>query len=58
MREILEDRPPVPWFEVLADNYMGIGGAPLDKLLGVRAEYPIVFHSVGMNLGSADGLDT
>ncbi len=57
VREILEGRPPVPWFEVLADNYMGIGGAPLDKLLQVRAAYPVVFHSVGMNLGSADPLD-
>ncbi|MCP4002941.1 MAG: DUF692 domain-containing protein [bacterium] len=57
VREILETRPPVPWFEVLADNYMGIGGLPVEKLLSIRAEYPVVFHGVGMNLGSTDPLD-
>ena len=57
IREILDRRPPVPWFEILLDNYLGIGGQPLDQLLEVRTHYPVEFHNVGMNLGSADPLD-
>ncbi|MBW2269074.1 MAG: DUF692 domain-containing protein [Deltaproteobacteria bacterium] len=57
IEEILDHLPPVPWFEVLADNYLGIGGRPRDRLFEIRAHYPVVFHSVGMNLGSVDPLD-
>jgi len=57
IREILDHRPPVPWFEVLTDNYLGIGGEPLEQLLEIRSHYPVVLHGVGMNLGSTDPLD-
>jgi uncharacterized protein (UPF0276 family) len=54
--EILETRPPIPWLEVHAENYMGGGLAPrhLERL---RAEYPISVHGVGLSLGSAEGID-
>lgn len=56
--EIIETKPDVPWFEALADNYFGDGGLPLCQLEQVRSHYPMVFHCVGMNLGSVDPLDT
>jgi uncharacterized protein (UPF0276 family) len=53
----LESRPDVPWFEVLADNYMNPGEIPHRALEKLRSQYPVVFHGVGMNLGSTDPLD-
>jgi len=47
----------VPWFEVLADNYMNPGEIPHRALEKVRSQYPVVFHGVGMNLGSVDPLN-
>ncbi len=54
---ILRDRPDIPWFEALTDNYMSVGGQALDYLEQVRQSYPITFHGVGMSLGSTDPLD-
>ncbi|MGH7355156.1 MAG: MNIO family bufferin maturase, partial [Candidatus Rokuibacteriota bacterium] len=56
VREVLATRPPIPWLEVHAENYMGGGGAPRD-LDAIRQAYPISIHGVGLSLGSADGLD-
>ena len=56
-REILETKPPIPWFEVLTENYFGAGGLPLYHLEQVRADYPVTLHGVGMSLGSTDPLN-
>lgn len=56
-RQILADKPPVPWFEVLTENYFGDGGLPLHFLERIRADYPVTLHGVGMSLGSSDPLD-
>ena len=56
-RIVAEQRPPVAWFEVHAENYFG-GGAPLAYLDAIRCDYPISLHGVGLSLGSADRLDT
>ncbi len=53
---VVDSRPPVAWFEVHAENYMG-GGTPLRFLDAVRRDYPMSLHGVGLSLGSADGLD-
>lgn len=45
------------WVEVHPQNYFGDGG-PLHRWLTAIAEdYPLCFHSVGLSLGSADGLN-
>ncbi len=54
---ILADRPDVPWFEALTDNYMNDGGYPLHYLEKIRAHYPITFHGVGLSLGGVDPID-
>lgn len=56
-REILETRPPIGWFEIHAENYMGAGGPPLHYLETLRLDYPLSLHGVGLSLGSADDLD-
>jgi len=56
-QEILQNKPKVPWFEALSDNYMGDGGLPLHHLNLIRNDYPITLHGVGMSLGSTDPLN-
>ncbi len=55
--EILHDKPTVPWFEVLSDNYFVPGGQPLYYLDKIRQNYPVTLHGVGMSLASADPLN-
>lgn len=55
-RDLLAQRPPLTWVEVLADNYFG-DGLPLGHLDEVRSLYPVTLHAVGMSLGSTDPLD-
>lgn len=54
--DVLASRPPVGWFEVHAENYMG-GGALPRTLERVRRDWPVALHGVGLSLGSAEGLD-
>lgn len=45
------------WLEVHPQNYFGAGGPP-HRWLGAMAEhYPLSFHSVGLSIGTAEGLD-
>lgn len=54
---ILETRPDIAWFEVHPENYMVAGGPLHHYLTRIRSDYPLSFHSVGMSLGSANGID-
>jgi len=56
VQDILAARPPLPWLEVHAENYMadGPGLAALEK---IRRDYPISLHGVGLSLGTAGVLD-
>ena len=54
---ILEQDHNIKWFEALADNYMDIGSIPFYKLKEIREKFPVVFHSVGMNLGAPEALN-
>jgi uncharacterized protein len=55
----LDPNPPSgrpAWVEVHPQNYFCDGGPPHRWLTAVTEQYPISFHSVGLSLGSADGL--
>jgi len=54
---ILENLPPVPWFEALTDNYCSDGGMNKMRLLQIREHYPLVLHGVGLSIGSTDPLN-
>jgi len=56
--QIVETRPPIGWFEILAENFMVPGGRPLHWLDRIRADYPIAMHGVSLSIGSTDPLDT
>lgn len=45
------------WVEVHPQNYFGDGGPPHRWLTAIAEIYPLSFHSVGLSLGSADGLN-
>jgi uncharacterized protein (UPF0276 family) len=54
---VLDDRPPVDWFEIISENYMVDGGKPLYYLDRIREHYPMVMHGVSLSIGSTDALD-
>jgi len=54
---ILEQHPPMDWFEVISENFMVEGGRPLEVLEGVRTHYPVVMHGVSLSIGSSDPLN-
>jgi uncharacterized protein (UPF0276 family) len=54
---VLDQRPPVDWFEIISENYMVPGGKPLHYLDRIREHYPLVMHGVSMSIGSIDPLN-
>lgn len=50
-RWVVEERPPMDWFEVLSENFMVDGGSPRYFLERLCDAYPAVPHGVSMNLG-------
>jgi uncharacterized protein len=54
--EVMATRPPVAFFEVHPENYMG-GGPALAGLERVRRDYALSLHGIGLSLGGADTLD-
>lgn len=50
--------PAPAWLEVHPQNYFGAGGPPHRWLTAMAEAYPLSFHSVGLSLGSATGVDT
>lgn len=56
-RSVLDQRPPVGFFEVHAENYM-VDGGPMHHWLGrVREHYPLSLHGVGLSIGGDEPLD-
>ena len=55
--QVRRDRPAIGWFEVHSENYFVDGGPALAALDGIRADYPVSLHGVGLALGSTDPLD-
>lgn len=55
---IYEHSPPVDYFEIISDNYIGPAPAPLGHLKRIRERYPVVLHGVGLNLLGHAPLDS
>ena len=51
---ILENTPPVDWFEIISENYMDTEGRPRYMLEQVKEKYPIVMHGVSLSIGTVD----
>jgi uncharacterized protein len=56
-QHILENKPPVDWFEIISENYMVDGGRPLAILDRIRERYRVVQHGVSMYFGSVEPLN-
>lgn len=56
-RYVTEHRPAVAWFEVHPENYMA-DAAALSVLEGIRRDYPLSLHAVGLSPGSGEGVDS
>jgi uncharacterized protein (UPF0276 family) len=54
---VLNERPPVDWFEIISENYIDSHGRPRYVLEQVAEQYPIVMHGVSLSIGSTDPLD-
>ncbi len=57
IEQILRTKPSVDWFEVHICNYL-TGALPHSLLEQITKYYPVSFHSVSLNLGGVDALDT
>jgi uncharacterized protein (UPF0276 family) len=55
--QILDEHPPMDWFEVISENFMVRGGKPLSNLDKLIAHYPVVNHGVSLSIGSSAPLD-
>lgn len=57
VREVLDTRPDIGFFEVHAENYM-VDGGPFPHQLGrIREHYPLSLHGVGLSIGGEGPLD-
>src|SRR5436190_6877713 len=54
---VVDEKPAVDWFEIISENFMGVGGRPAWFLEQIAARYPIVMHGVSLSIGSTDPLD-
>lgn len=54
---IEEQKPAVPWFEILSDNYLIEGTVQREFVQKIRPDYLITFHGVGLSIGSVEPLN-
>lgn len=47
----------VDFFEIVSENFMGVGGRPRLFLEKVRENYPIIMHGVALSIGSKGSLN-
>ena len=55
-QEFLGGDVPVDFVEVISENFMVMGGRPLNILAAIGDRYPVAMHGVSMSIGSADGI--
>lgn len=48
---VVENRPPMDWFEIVSENFMVDGGSPRFYLDALSETYPVIPHGVSMSLG-------
>ena len=54
---VLEERPPMDWFEIISENFLVAGGRPLENLARLQDAYRVVPHGVSLAIGSVEPLD-
>jgi hypothetical protein len=54
--EVVATRPPVGWLEIHPENFLA-NPHGLELLTDLARDYPISVHTVGISIGSTDGID-
>ena len=54
--EVVATRPHVGWLEIHPENFLA-NPHGLESLTDLAREYPVSVHTVGISIGSADGID-
>jgi len=54
--DVFKGQHSVQWFEVITENFMDSGGAPLSNLMRTRKDSPVALHGVSLNIGGIDPL--
>ena len=54
--EVMATRPPVGWLEIHPENFLANPHA-MELLIDLSDHYPISVHTVGISVGSVDGID-
>jgi uncharacterized protein (UPF0276 family) len=54
--EVVATRPNVGWLEIHPENFLANPHA-MELLIELSADYPISVHTVGISVGSVDGID-
>src|ERR1044071_8105620 len=54
---VLDEHPPMDWFEVISENFMVAGGRPIATLERLSSHYRVVPHGVSLAIGSVEALD-
>jgi uncharacterized protein len=55
---VFDEPGPMPdWFEIISENFMVAGGAPLHNLGRALDRFQLVQHGVSLSIGSIDPLD-
>jgi uncharacterized protein (UPF0276 family) len=54
--EVVATRPPVGWLEVHPENFLANPHAT-ELLVDIARYYPVSVHTVGVSIGSAEGID-
>ncbi len=55
--EIIETRPAIAWFEIIAEDFLDTGGWEMECLNAIAKNYPLIGHGVCLSIGSTDPLD-
>jgi uncharacterized protein (UPF0276 family) len=56
-QQVVDEHPPVDWFEITSENFMVAGGKPRYYLRTIGDRYPLAMHGVSLSIGSTDPLD-
>ncbi len=52
--ELLATHRHLDWVEIIAENFMDLGGRARERLLRARERWPVVPHGVALSLGSVE----
>lgn len=56
-KEIFSSEKQIDWFEIISENFICEGGAPLKNLARILEDYPVVMHGVSLGIGSTTALN-